>query len=469
MNTSFALRQQTLKDQIAEASVSRDDLEKKLAVVSGELAVLTSEQGKFLLLESVCESLDKLRTIGAAPLFWGDTVSPDMQEQLVGNGKAAYESFSRKLQEVEGSRSALATSLQEVRDHIDMLQDDLAEVIAAEEDSRYDFIIQREPARLAFHPAVMPWSSNEEDRKRMRKILLASFLFMFASGTVPLLWKFPPVDRNKAVKVPERIVQMVKKKEPPKPVEKPKTPLKETPEEIAKPKDVKQPTPTEKPTQTAVKDARARAETKGVLAFKDSFSDLVDDDITSRLGADARISNASRQVGGAPGHGAEGSRSLIMSQAGSGSGGIANAGISRGGVGGASGGAISGGGHSVSRASSAVASSAKETGRPLSGSGIGPARTDEEIQIVFDKYKSALYRIYNRELRNDPTLRGKMVLALTIEPDGRVSACRVQSTDMNSPALSSDIVERVLKFNFGAKEGVPTTKILYPIDFLPAG
>ena len=106
--------------------------------------------------------------------------------------------------------------------------------------------------------------------------------------------------------------------------------------------------------------------------------------------------------------------------------------------------------------------------RPLS-KGAGPARTDEEIQIVFDKYKAALYRIYNRELRIDPTLRGKMVLALTIEPDGHVSACRVQSTDLNSAALSSDIVERVFKFNFGEKEGVPTTKILYPIDFLPAG
>ena len=40
---------------------------------------------------------------------------------------------------------------------------------------------------------------------------------------------------------------------------------------------------------------------------------------------------------------------------------------------------------------------------------------------------------------------------------------------MNSPALSEQIVARVKMFNFGAKEGVPVTKILYPIDFLPAG
>jgi hypothetical protein len=61
-----------------------------------------------------------------------------------------------------------------------------------------------------------------------------------------------------------------------------------------------------------------------------------------------------------------------------------------------------------------------------------------------------------------------MVLRLTIQPDGTVSACKLDSSDMNSPALESQIVERVLKFNFGPKEGVPAVTILYPIDFLPA-
>ena len=33
-------------------------------------------------------------------------------------------------------------------------------------------------------------------------------------------------------------------------------------------------------------------------------------------------------------------------------------------------------------------------------------RTDEEIQIVFDRYKSALYRLYNKELRKRPDAQG---------------------------------------------------------------
>jgi hypothetical protein len=38
---------------------------------------------------------------------------------------------------------------------------------------------------------------------------------------------------------------------------------------------------------------------------------------------------------------------------------------------------------------------------------------------------------------------------------------------MRAPELSAQVLERVLTFNFGAKE-VPPVTILYPIDFLPA-
>jgi hypothetical protein len=47
--------------------------------------------------------------------------------------------------------------------------------------------------------------------------------------------------------------------------------------------------------------------------------------------------------------------------------------------------------------------------------------------------------------------------------------CRMESTDLASPVLVAKIVERIKRFNFGPKEGVPKMTILYPIDFLPAG
>src|SRR2546428_281084 len=118
----------------------------------------------------------------------------------------------------------------------------------------------------------------------------------------------------------------------------------------------------------------------------------------------------------------------------------------------------------------AVSSIAPITGadRPKARSGPGPARTDEEIQIVFDRYKASFYRLYNRELRNNPALKGQMVLRLTIEPDGSVSMCALQSTDMDAPDLATQVVGRVRTINFGAKDGVPPVTIVYPIDFLPA-
>jgi hypothetical protein len=119
------------------------------------------------------------------------------------------------------------------------------------------------------------------------------------------------------------------------------------------------------------------------------------------------------------------------------------------------------------RVESAIAN-LEESSRPLSD-GLAAGRTDEEIQIVFDRYKAALYRIYNKELRKDPTLRGKILMRICIETNGEVSMCKVESTDLASPELVAKIVERIKRFNFGPKEDVPKMTILYPIDFLPAG
>jgi TonB family protein len=252
------------------------------------------------------------------------------------------------------------------------------------------------------------------------------------------------------------------KKEPPKPEtvserrkEEKKTD-KEREKASEKPKE-EQPKPS--PAETQV--ARKRAETTGVLAFKETFKELMDETPAARLGAEARLSNQSVVAAGQ----ARASRSLVaMPSSGGSSGGIGNAGVSRN-IGGGNGNRI--GGVGFTRVESTVAGLGEGT-RPLS-SGPGPARTDEEIQIVFDKYKASLYRLYNAELRKDPTLRGKILLRITIEPGGEVSACTVQSSELGSPELVAQVVERVKKFNFGPKEEVPKTTILYPIDFLPGG
>jgi hypothetical protein len=140
-------------------------------------------------------------------------------------------------------------------------------------------------------------------------------------------------------------------------------------------------------------------------------------------------------------------------------------------AGGSGGGASGIAGVQIARATSNIAGGGG--GRGDGGKGVGSdaigGRSDEEIQIVFDRHKSELYRLYNRELRRDPTLRGQMILRMRIEPDGSVTLCELRGTDMNAPDLASQVVARVRTFDFGAKENIGPVTILYPIDFLPAG
>jgi hypothetical protein len=203
----------------------------------------------------------------------------------------------------------------------------------------------------------------------------------------------------------------------------------------------------------------------GILAFKEQFASLAQDQNAPRLGSDARYATAD-DVGQASSH------SLLTTNTPGSSGGIDSGSLSRnvggGGGRGGGGGGMGGPGLQVARAKSSIAGIGGGDGRPKAHSGPGASRTDEEIQIVFDRYKSAFYRDYNRTLRINPTLQGKMVLRLTIEPDGSVSMCQLQSTDMDSPDLVTQVVNRVKTINFGAKEGVQAVTIVYPIDFLPA-
>ncbi len=218
-------------------------------------------------------------------------------------------------------------------------------------------------------------------------------------------------------------------------------------------RDVKEPEPVE------VAAAEPEPE-QGILAFREKLAAFKEARVTDRIGLKSRINDADEASAGRP------ERSMLTSNAPGSSGGINLAALSRNAGGGGGGGGGAGmKGVQVGRATSSIGG-VGTADRPLA-SGARASRTDEEIQIVFDRYKAALYRLYNRELRKDPSLRGQMVLRLTIEPDGRVSLCQLQASDMNAPELSAQVVDRVRAINFGAKD-VDAITILYPIDFLPA-
>jgi periplasmic protein TonB len=86
---------------------------------------------------------------------------------------------------------------------------------------------------------------------------------------------------------------------------------------------------------------------------------------------------------------------------------------------------------------------------------------------VFDRNKGAIYALYERALRVNPMLQGKLVLEFTIAPNGVVTRCRVISSDLHDPSLERAIVARVMLFRFEPEKVDPTTTTK-PIDFFPA-
>jgi TonB family protein len=153
---------------------------------------------------------------------------------------------------------------------------------------------------------------------------------------------------------------------------------------------------------------------------------------------------------------------MITSNVGAASGGINTANMSRntGGTGIA--------GRSTTKITSPVAGLGQSAGGASRRGTSGKAsRSREEIELVFDKNKGVIFALYNRALRADPSLEGKIVLRLTIAPSGEVTFCEIVSSELGDPNLESKLVQRIKLFRFDAKdvEAITTTK---PIDFFPA-
>ncbi len=446
-----------LNAQIEQTRQKHETLEGEMRLVEAELETFSADRQRFDALRDVCNALDKLGELKADELFWENAQNAPGQLE---RARSRVAHFEGEISGILEKQASLQGQINRCQDELDILYEEVRDAYAREQRREEEYAIEREISPVPNRSMRMPWSKQDESERRFRRALLVAFLFFFVFSTVIRLWKLPPPVRPAVAVVPERLVSMLRK-EPPKPQPKPERPKEEKkPEKDQEKTPEKQQEERPKPTAEETQTARKKAESTGVLAFKEAFKNLVNETPAARLGTEARLNNQAVAAGQA-----RASRSLVaLPSTGGSSGGISNAGVSRN-IGRGNGNRI--GGVGFSRVESTVAGLAEEA-RPLS-SGPGPARTDEEIQIVFDKYKAALYRMYNAELRKNPTLRGKILLRITIEPGGEVSACMVQSSDLASPELVAQVVERVRKFNFGPKEDVPKTTILYPIDFLPGG
>ena len=441
--------EQALRSQLGQSRERLDDLVRNLEAIEGELEDLAGEREQYRLLGEACSALEELSARGVSALFWGELAPNGSGEEHVLRVRRRIDGFDKRVGEVEERRAAILVQIEGEQETADFLEDDLYEIQRLEEERKLEWIVEREPAAEAKRPAIMPWTRGGEDDQRFRKSLAAALLLSLFLGLVFPLIELPLPEAWETVEVPERFTQLIKEEQP-LPPQQPVPTRPETDSETQSQEEAAEPKPT--PDQSPAPNA----ESKGILAFREKFSGLADS-VDDRLGAQARI-DSSGAVGAS-----RTERSLVATQGSQSSGGINVSALSRD-VGGGGGQGIDG--VQIARATSTIGGTG-DSDRPLSD-GPGPSRTDEEIQIVFDRHKAALYRLYNRELRRNPTLQGQMVLRLTIEPDGSVSLCELKSTDMDAPQLAAQVVGRVKTFDFGAKEGIPPVTILYPIDFLPA-
>jgi hypothetical protein len=457
-----------LREQIEQRQKELGGLERSLDAANSELESLAAQKNQYGLLEEICEALLELDGLGVEHLFWGEQYDSGDTTEHVHKVRRRIELFNGKLAEIENRRQAIVGEMQGENESIDYLDDDLLDVLEKEESRKAEWLIETEERKIPYRASVMPWSRGGEEDQRLRRSLALSMLVSILLALLADLVQLPVPEFAELSEVPERVAQLIRQERevpPPQPVveepvvedepieidpEEPLVAEEELPEEV-----IPEPAPSEEELRLA---AREQVASKGILAFRDSFSSRAQIRPSAQLGSDARIGNAGEAAVGRP------ERSMVTTQQPGSSGGINLASLSRD-IGGSGGQQITG--VELTRVASSIGGGGGGSGRPMSGRPLA-GRTDEEIQIVFDRYKAALYRLYNRELRKDPTLRGQLVLRLTIEPDGSVSLCELQSSDMDAPSLAQQIVTRVRGFDFGAKKDIVAMTIIYPIDFLPA-
>ena len=311
-------------------------------------------------------------------------------------------------------------------------------------------------------PSRLPWSRDRAESGRFGLITgLMLALFLIPALIIPGL-QVPEPEREQAEQLPPRLAKLV---QPPKPVEPPEPVVEPEPEQ-PKPEPEPEPTQVEEPPQTrpeptvaktepkpapqTTEQARETASRSGLFAMKDRLSALTSVDAPEpEVRRVANVSN-SQAVGLAP----ETSSEAVLQ----GSGGVeTREGPVR---------EVELAKHEIRdvaapREPAPQVASQPEPARPSAGE-----RAMSNIRQVFDAQKSVLYSLYQRELRQDPTLEGKVTLELVIEPDGSVSACDVVGSELDHPMLEKRIALRVQMFNFGAAN-VETRKVRFPIDFLP--
>lgn len=320
---------------------------------------------------------------------------------------------------------------------------------------------------MNFNNQGLAWNQEDGERKRLVRIISA-VLPVFFIMVVYISWiQLPDQDRQTLEKLPPQLAKVILKKDKPKPepkivkkpeIEKPKpepkVAEKPKPKEVVekpKPRIVKQ--EKVKPKPEAVKLAREKAKSSGLLAMSNQLSAL------SALADNVRLDTPKTLTAKPIARKVE--DKLVASATSTKSGGMKDANLSQ-------------DTQTLSLASRQSIELEKADDiamelevAELEAKRMVAQRTREDIRRTMDANKAAINSIYNRELRKKPSLRGAFTAQLVVEPSGQVSSCMTTDSTLNEPSLEDKICKRLRLVNFGQKQGVDTAMINYPIELFP--
>jgi TonB family protein len=297
--------------------------------------------------------------------------------------------------------------------------------------------------------ANLPWTGSYEEDRRFRRILLHTLLICLAVGVITPYIRIPQPDFELTDELPARRVRLLAEQAAP--VPRP-VPAPVAPAMSAAP--VPQTVPDRPPVAPPV-TPRQKAASSGVLAMSDVLAELRD--TTPKTGTtsghDAAVSRGRAETA---------QPSMLTANVTRGSRGI-EGGVAHQSVLGASNLPDREDNRQGIGDSDGVMTATGSASAPVSGM----VRSKEEIQEVLDRNKGAMYTLYNRELRKDTTLQGKLVMSITIAPSGNVSNCTILSSELGSASLEQQLVALIKRIDFGNKPGVPAVTTKIPIEFFP--
>lgn len=308
----------------------------------------------------------------------------------------------------------------------------------------------------------LPWVEGREDRLFKRLLIISTLLFLIIGMFMNSI-TLPETQQQKLMDIAPRLAKLIVEKNkippPPKPVKKeikkpePKK-KKEVKKPQEKPKPVTKPKPKPKPVDTRAA-ARRIAEKSGLMALQDDLADLRESFDVTDIGDKPQLKTGKQ---------AEtiiSTSDFLTAKASQGSGGIKTDTLNR---------QIKSSElaqRKTSQIKSKIESASKITSNAIARKSRTARRSQEEIERVFQKNKGAIFNIYNRELRKDPTLQGKVIVELTIAANGSVTKCIIVSSELGHEKLEKRLLSKIKKFIFSSKK-VPAITVTYPIDFLPS-